>query len=99
MKKLLTILTTTSAAFLMSVGLMLVNTNNSKNVNVSYNAITYIQRHKTNGSKLIEIGYYKSGNKFIIEQIPTTVTVIAAELPKQITSLRTAFVGSRNNIT
>ncbi|CBW54469.1 Hypothetical protein, predicted transmembrane protein, DUF285 family [Mycoplasma mycoides subsp. capri LC str. 95010] len=77
---------------------MLVSDNNA-NINVSYNAITYVKRHKTSGNKLIEIGYYKSGNKFIIEQIPTTVTVIAAELPKEITSLRTAFVGSRNNVT
>ncbi|QVK01813.1 BspA family leucine-rich repeat surface protein [Mycoplasma mycoides subsp. capri] len=98
MKKLLTILTSSSAVFLIAAGFMLVSDNNA-NINVSYNAITYVKRHKTSGNKLIEIGYYKSGNKFMIEQIPTTVTVIAAELPKEITSLRTAFVGSRNNVT
>ncbi|UZK64454.1 BspA family leucine-rich repeat surface protein [Mycoplasma mycoides subsp. capri] len=97
MKKLLTILTSISSVFLIFAGPFLV-TNSNKDISVNYNAVTYIKDHKIEGSKLVDIGYYKWGNKYRIKQIPTTVTVIAAELPKEITSLRSAFVGSRNNI-
>nr|VZR99637.1 hypothetical protein MF5582_00183 [Mycoplasma feriruminatoris] len=97
MKKLLTILTSISAIFLVTASVILINKNKKDNT-VIYNAITYIKTHKRTGNKLTEIGYYRSGNKVIIQQIPTTVTVIDAELPKEITSLRNAFYGNRQGV-
>ncbi|WBX36422.1 BspA family leucine-rich repeat surface protein [Mycoplasma capricolum] len=97
MKKLLTILASSSVIFLITVSISMLN-NINKNYLVSYNAISWIKRHKTSGNMLIDIGYYKSGNSYIIQQIPPTISIIAAELPEQITSLRNAFYGNRQHI-
>ncbi|WFQ90140.1 BspA family leucine-rich repeat surface protein [Mycoplasma feriruminatoris] len=99
MKKLLTILTSTSAVFLITAGIVLANKQNNDNLRINYNSITYHQRNEVKGNKLVKIGYYQWGHHKRIEQIPPTVTVIAAELPKEITSLRNAFAGAKHNVT
>ncbi|WP_265493435.1 BspA family leucine-rich repeat surface protein [Mycoplasma mycoides] len=96
MKKLLTILTSTSAIFLITAGIVLVN--KEDNLRINYN-ITYYQRNEIKDGKLVKIGYYQWGKHKRIEQIPTTINVIAAQLPKEITSLRYAFAGARHNVT
>ncbi|CBW54236.1 BspA family leucine-rich repeat surface protein [Mycoplasma mycoides] len=96
MKKLLTILTSTSAIFLITAGIVLVN--KEDNLRINYN-ITYYQRNEIKDNKLVKIGYYQWGKHKRIEQIPTTINVIAAELPKEITSLRYAFAGAKHNVT
>ncbi|QVJ95125.1 BspA family leucine-rich repeat surface protein [Mycoplasma mycoides] len=97
MKKLLSIFTSTSAIFLITAGIVLVN-NKEDNLRINYN-ITYYQRNEIKDGKLVKIGYYQWGNHKRIEQIPTTINVIAAELPKEITSLRYAFAGAKHNVT
>ncbi|WP_036455252.1 BspA family leucine-rich repeat surface protein, partial [Mycoplasma mycoides] len=47
---------------------------------------------------LTKIGYKQSGNEVRIKTIPTTVTQINAQLPQEITSLKNAFVGNRQQI-
>ncbi|QVJ95907.1 BspA family leucine-rich repeat surface protein [Mycoplasma mycoides subsp. capri] len=96
MKKLLTILTSTSAIFLITAGIVLVN--KEDNLRINYN-LTYYQRNEIKDNKLVKIGYYQWGKHKRIEQIPTTINVIAAELPKEITSLRYAFAGAKHNVT
>ncbi|MDP4040149.1 BspA family leucine-rich repeat surface protein [Mycoplasma mycoides] len=96
MKKLLTILTSTSAIFLITAGIVLVN--KEDNLRINYN-LTYYQRNEIKDGKLVKIGYYQWGKHKRIEQIPTTINVIAAELPKEITSLRYAFAAARHNVT
>ncbi|WP_347938486.1 BspA family leucine-rich repeat surface protein [Mycoplasma feriruminatoris] len=100
MKKLLAILTSTSAVFLITVGIVLVNKQNNDNLRINYNIITQTRHEFADAgrTKLTKIGYYKWGNHYRIHQIPPTVTVIAAELPPQITSLRAAFVGAGHDI-
>ncbi|QVK01612.1 DUF285 domain-containing protein [Mycoplasma mycoides subsp. capri] len=97
MKKLLTILTSTSAIFLITAGIVLIN-NKEDNLRINYN-ITYYQRNEIKDGKLVKIGYYQWGKHKRIEQIPTTINVIAAQLPKEITSLRYAFAGAKHNVT
>ncbi|WP_347938388.1 BspA family leucine-rich repeat surface protein [Mycoplasma feriruminatoris] len=97
MKKLLAVLTSISAVFLLTAGVLVIE-NNNKSHKVAYNAISWIRRHKTSGDRLTDIGYYKSGSQYIIQQIPPTISVIAAELPEQITSLRNAFYGNKQHI-
>ncbi|UKS54079.1 Myrrcad domain-containing protein [Mycoplasma feriruminatoris] len=99
MKKLLTILTSTSAVFLITAGIVLVNKQNNDNLRINYN-FKYIKTNKLDSTRtrLLEIGYYQWNGHKRIQQIPPTVTVIAAQLPKEITSLRNAFAGAKHNV-
>ncbi|WP_434329428.1 BspA family leucine-rich repeat surface protein [Mycoplasma capricolum subsp. capricolum] len=98
MKKLLTILTTSSAVFLITAGVMIANKNSGVNSKVNYNSKVRETNHTTNGDRLTGIGYYLWNGHVRIKQIPPRVRVIAAELPEEITSLRAAFVGTIDNI-
>ncbi|WP_434338036.1 BspA family leucine-rich repeat surface protein [Mycoplasma capricolum] len=97
MKKLLTILTSISAVFLIATGIMLAKSHNSYNLSINYN-FTYIKRNRVEGDRLVEIGYYQWNGHKRIEQISPRVKIIAAQLPPEITSLRNAFAGARHNI-
>ncbi|QVK05850.1 BspA family leucine-rich repeat surface protein [Mycoplasma mycoides] len=97
MKKLLPIFMSFNTAFLVTSTILMV-THYNEDHKINYNAISWIKKHKTSGDRLTDIGYYKSGNNYIIQQIPPNVSVIAAELPEQITSLRNAFYGSKQRI-
>ncbi|WP_434328555.1 BspA family leucine-rich repeat surface protein [Mycoplasma capricolum subsp. capricolum] len=92
MKKLLTILTTSSAVFLITAGVMLANKNSVEN-NIYISKQIQRKPHKIEGDKLIEIGYYwdSRDRQVRIERIPPNVKVIAAQLPPIITSLKGAF--------
>ncbi|WP_434336214.1 BspA family leucine-rich repeat surface protein [Mycoplasma capricolum] len=95
MKKLLAILTSISAVFLITSGIMLVNENNLNN-RVIYNSRNK-KEHKVVNGRLVEIGYYVENGITRIVHIPYDVSVIAADLPREITSLKNAFV-TRSNI-
>ncbi|WP_369024598.1 BspA family leucine-rich repeat surface protein [Mycoplasma capricolum] len=97
MKKLLTILTSISAVFLIATGIMLAKSHNGYNLRINYN-FTYIKRNRVEGDRLVEIGYYQWNGHKRIEQISPRVKIIAAQLPPEITSLRNAFAGARHNI-
>nr|VZR97152.1 hypothetical protein MF5295_00171 [Mycoplasma feriruminatoris] len=96
-KKLLMFMSLNTMLLAISAISMMSNFNN-ENQKINYKAISWIKRHTKSGNKLTSIGYYKSGNNYIIEQIPPTISVIAAELPEQITSLRNAFYGNKQHI-
>ncbi|UKS53832.1 BspA family leucine-rich repeat surface protein [Mycoplasma feriruminatoris] len=102
MKKLLTILTSTSAVFLITAGVMLVNRNNGDNNKINYNSKGKKVEHQfadnKTKKKITKIGYYYKDGKAIISQIPPTVEVVAADLPEEITSLRNAFYGNRQGV-
>ncbi|WFQ93267.1 Myrrcad domain-containing protein [Mycoplasma feriruminatoris] len=102
MKKLLTILTSTSAVFLITAGVMLVNRNNGDNNKINYNVqgknVSHEFEDKITRKKITKIGYYYKGSQVIINQIPPTVEIIAADLPEEITSLRNAFFGNKQRI-
>ncbi|KEZ17659.1 Myrrcad domain-containing protein [Mycoplasma capricolum] len=91
MKKLLAILTTSSAVFLAVVGSALANNSNVSNVYISKQIEK--KSHKIENGKLTEIGYYWDSydRQVRIERIPHNVKVIAAQLPSIITSLKGAF--------
>ncbi|ADR23829.1 conserved domain protein [Mycoplasma leachii PG50] len=102
MKKLLTILTSCSAVFLITASIILVNKNNGENNIISYNAQANTKQHVVTGQglnrKITKIGYYKKNEKTIISQIPPTVSTIAADLPPEITSLEYAFTGNNQYV-
>ncbi|QVK05059.1 BspA family leucine-rich repeat surface protein [Mycoplasma mycoides] len=102
MKKLLTILTSCSFGFLITTSIILVNKNNGENNIISYNAqrkkVNHDFEDKRTRKKLTKVGYYYKGSQVIIDQIPPTVEVIAADLPEEITSLRNAFFGNKQNV-
>ncbi|QVJ96159.1 BspA family leucine-rich repeat surface protein [Mycoplasma mycoides subsp. capri] len=101
MRKLLTILTSSSAIFLIAAGLALTNNYNIEKEQLDYNNTSNTANHQfSDGTKkrLTKIGYYHHNGHVRISQIPPSVEVIDAELPEVITSLRTAFLGSTNNI-
>ncbi|MCK8462136.1 BspA family leucine-rich repeat surface protein [Mycoplasma capricolum subsp. capricolum] len=97
MKKLLTILTSISAVFLITAGIIVTKNHGDYNLRINYN-FTYIKRNKIEGDKLVEIGYYQWNGHKRIQQIPTTVKIISAQLPREITSLRSAFAGAKHDI-
>ncbi|CBV67447.1 Putative variable surface protein [Mycoplasma leachii 99/014/6] len=99
MKKLLTILTSCSAVFLITASIILVNKNNGEN-NIQINKQIKKKSHKYQGEKLTQIGYYWDNfeKQVRIEQIPSTVKVIAAQLPEEITSLKGAFQARTNDV-
>ncbi|ABC01771.1 BspA family leucine-rich repeat surface protein [Mycoplasma capricolum] len=97
MKKLLTILTSISAVFLITAGIIVTKNHDDYNLRINYN-FTYIKRNKIEGDKLVEIGYYQWNGHKRIQQIPTTVKIISAQLPREITSLRSAFAGAKHDI-
>ncbi|UZK64457.1 DUF285 domain-containing protein [Mycoplasma mycoides subsp. capri] len=102
MKKLLAILISSNVLFLITLGVFAHNYNNHINYAENYNSKRNIVGHEFSDSSkkvLSKIGYYNHGGKIRILQIPPTVEIIDADLPPQITSLRTAFVGSKHNIT
>ncbi|QVK02655.1 BspA family leucine-rich repeat surface protein [Mycoplasma mycoides] len=102
MKKLLTILTSCSFGFLITASIILVNKNNGENNIISYNSKIKETNHEfadpNTKRVLTKIGYKHSGNEVRIKTIPTTVTQINAQLPQEITSLKNAFVGNRQQI-
>ncbi|WP_434335170.1 BspA family leucine-rich repeat surface protein [Mycoplasma capricolum subsp. capricolum] len=97
MKKLLTILTTSSAVFLITVGVTIFNKFNNENTFYFSKKITPRQ-HKIENGVLKEVGYYLQGNKVRIHTIRYNVHTIDADLPEEITSLRSAFVGNNHAI-
>ncbi|WP_434329433.1 BspA family leucine-rich repeat surface protein [Mycoplasma capricolum subsp. capricolum] len=99
MKKLLTILTTSSAVFLITVGVMIANKNSNLHNDI-FNSQKRERPHKTDGHRLIEVGYYwdSHARQVRIRQIPPEIKTIAAQLPPEITSLKGAFQTIRNNI-
>ncbi|MDP4040809.1 BspA family leucine-rich repeat surface protein [Mycoplasma mycoides] len=102
MKKLLAILISSNVLFLITLGVFAHNYNNHINYAENYNSKRNIAEHEFSDSSkkvLSKVGYYNHGGKMRISQIPPTVEIIDADLPPQITSLRTAFVGSKHNIT
>ncbi|KKW61219.1 Myrrcad domain-containing protein [Mycoplasma capricolum] len=101
MKKLLTILTTSSAVFLITAGVMLANkeTNKSDGLILNYNNKITRKEHTIRGDVLTDIGYYWDNGQVRIQQIPQTVKTISAQLPELITSLKGAFQTRVNDIT
>ncbi|WP_434342512.1 BspA family leucine-rich repeat surface protein [Mycoplasma capricolum] len=97
MKKLLTILTTSSAVFLITAGITLFNKFNNENTFYFSKKITPRQ-HKIENGVLKEVGYYLQGNKVRIHTIRYDVHTIDADLPEEITSLRSAFVGNNHAV-
>ncbi|WP_434325672.1 BspA family leucine-rich repeat surface protein [Mycoplasma leachii] len=97
MKKLLTILTTSSAVFLITAGVMLANKNSNKNL-ILFNKDKESKEHRIVNGVLKEIGYYKAGKDIRIKFIPHNVHTIDATLPDKITSLKNAFVGNKQQI-
>ncbi|CEA12211.1 BspA family leucine-rich repeat surface protein [Mycoplasma capricolum subsp. capripneumoniae] len=98
MKKLLTILTTSSAVFLITAGVMLSNKNSNKDDKIAFNQKVQNKEHVIEGGVLKEVGYYKDGNKVRIKPIRYDVTIIDAELPKEITSLKNAFSSNKQMV-
>ncbi|QVK09504.1 BspA family leucine-rich repeat surface protein [Mycoplasma mycoides] len=102
MKKLLTILISSNALLLITLGVFAHNYNKGINHVENYNSKRNVVEHEFSDSSkkvLSKVGYYNHGGKMRISQIPPTVEIIDADLPPQITSLRTAFIGSKHNIT
>ncbi|WP_434333164.1 BspA family leucine-rich repeat surface protein [Mycoplasma capricolum] len=97
MKKLLTILTTSSAVFLITVGVMLANKNSNRNL-ILFNKGKESKKHRIEHGVLKEIGYYREGKDIRIQFIPYNVHTIDATLPEKITSLKNAFVGNTQQI-
>ncbi|WP_434329058.1 BspA family leucine-rich repeat surface protein [Mycoplasma capricolum subsp. capricolum] len=97
MKKLLTILTTSSAVFLITAGVMIANKNSNKNL-LLFNNDRERKEHKIEHGVLKEIGYYREGKDIRIQFIPYNVHTIDATLPEKITSLKNAFVGNTQQI-
>ncbi|WP_434342513.1 BspA family leucine-rich repeat surface protein [Mycoplasma capricolum] len=97
MKKLLTILTTSSAVFLITAGGMLANKNSNRNL-ILFNKSKESKRHRIEHGVLKEIGYYRDGKDIRIQFIPYNVHTIDATLPEKITSLKNAFVGNTQQI-
>ncbi|QVJ96360.1 BspA family leucine-rich repeat surface protein [Mycoplasma mycoides] len=98
MKKLLTMLGISSSIFLITTGIILSSKDNHSSMEtISFN-VNYLKRHKITGNKLEDIGYYKEGNLVRIEHIPYNVEIIACDLPREITSLKNAFVTRTNDI-
>ncbi|WP_434337597.1 BspA family leucine-rich repeat surface protein [Mycoplasma capricolum] len=103
MKKLLTMLTASSAVFLAVVGSALAN-NSNRNSSLLYSKSNDSANHEFQTlqggiyKKLTKIGYYREGQHIRIRTIPATVVEIAADLPSQITSLKNAFVGNNQNV-
>ncbi|WBX36427.1 BspA family leucine-rich repeat surface protein [Mycoplasma capricolum] len=100
MKKLLTILTTSSAVFLITAGVVLANKNSNLHNDIFFNSQKRERPHKTDGHRLIEVGYYwdNHARQVRIRQIPPEIKTIAAQLPPEITSLKGAFQTIKNNI-
>lgn len=99
MKKLLTMLSISSSIFLITTGAILINKITDRDVETLTFNVNYLKRHKiTGGNKLEEIDYYKEGNLVRIEHIPYNVEIIACDLPREITSLKNAFVTRTNDI-
>ncbi|ACU78842.1 BspA family leucine-rich repeat surface protein [Mycoplasma mycoides] len=99
MKKLLTILTSCSAIFLVFASTTLVKNSNNKNIVINYNSKNISKEHTIQGDRLTEIGYKTENGQVRIKEIPHTVNVIAAQLPTEITSLKGAFQTRLNDIT
>ncbi|QVK09503.1 BspA family leucine-rich repeat surface protein [Mycoplasma mycoides] len=98
MKRLLTILTSSSTVFLLSAGVFIVNRNNIQN-NFYFNKKKPIARpHKIENGVLKEVGYYLQGNRVRVHTISFQVHTIDADLPEEVNSLRSAFVGNNNNV-
>ncbi|WP_434335747.1 BspA family leucine-rich repeat surface protein [Mycoplasma capricolum subsp. capricolum] len=97
MKKLLTILTTSSAVFLITAGVVLANKNSNKNL-LLFNKDKESKEHKIEHGVLKEIGYYRDGKDIRIKTIRYDVHTIDADLPEKITSLKNAFVGNTQQI-
>ncbi|QIN43322.1 BspA family leucine-rich repeat surface protein [Mycoplasma capricolum subsp. capripneumoniae] len=97
---MLTILTTSSAVFLITAGVVLANKNSNFYNDIFFNLQKRERPHKINGHRLIEVGYYwdSYARQVRIRQIPAKIKTIAAELPPEITSLKGAFQTIRNNI-
>ncbi|AIZ55674.1 Myrrcad domain-containing protein [Mycoplasma mycoides] len=100
MKKLLTILTTSSAVFLITAGVMLANkeTNKSDGLTLNYNNKITKKEHTIRGDVLTDIGYYWDNGQVRIQQIPQWVKTISAQLPELISSLKGAFQARLNPI-
>ncbi|QVK05058.1 BspA family leucine-rich repeat surface protein [Mycoplasma mycoides] len=100
MKKLLTLLTSCSFGFLITTSIILVNKNNGEN-NIQINKQITKKDHKYQGEKLTEVGYYWDNHEkqVRIQKIPPTIKVIAAPLPKEITSLKGAFSTRSDDVT
>ncbi|WP_434336215.1 BspA family leucine-rich repeat surface protein [Mycoplasma capricolum] len=98
MKKLLTILTTSSAVLLVVIGASITNKYNNEN-KIYFNKNITPRKHRIENGVLKEVGYYIQGSKVRIHTISYDVHTIDADLPEVITSLRSAFVGNNNNVT
>ncbi|QVK02835.1 BspA family leucine-rich repeat surface protein [Mycoplasma mycoides] len=98
MKKLLTMLSISSSIFLIATGIILSSKDNYSSMKTISLNVNYLKRHKIIGNKLEDIGYYKEGNLVRIEHIPYNVEIIACDLPREITSLKNAFVTRTNDI-
>ncbi|WBX36421.1 hypothetical protein [Mycoplasma capricolum] len=90
MKKLLTILTISSAVFLITAGFMLANKFNENTFYFSKKITP--RQHKIENGVLKEVGYDVLSNGTIqIKRIDYKVKTIAAPLPEEITSLKGVF--------
>ncbi|WFQ94926.1 BspA family leucine-rich repeat surface protein [Mycoplasma feriruminatoris] len=98
MKKILTILTSCSAAFLVSAGVVIVNKNNVENKIYLNKKKPTPRQHKIENGVLKEVGYYVQGNRVRIHTITSEVHTIDADLPEEVNSLRSAFVGNNNDV-
>ncbi|WFQ90751.1 BspA family leucine-rich repeat surface protein [Mycoplasma feriruminatoris] len=101
MKKILTVLISSSTISLIVASVTLTNNYHNQNYKLDYNLSNYVRHQFSDHTRkvLTKVGYYKQNGKYRILQIPPTVEVIDAELPEIITSLRAAFVGATHDIT
>ncbi|WP_434328552.1 BspA family leucine-rich repeat surface protein [Mycoplasma capricolum subsp. capricolum] len=103
MKKLLAILSSVSFLFLIIISSLLVNSNNNEKSSIFYNKSSESTDHELQTvwgvyKRLTKIGYRREGRHIRIKTIPATVVEIAADLPREITSLKNAFVGNNQNV-
>ncbi|WP_434343609.1 BspA family leucine-rich repeat surface protein [Mycoplasma sp. 06067-C1-B144P-99-0482-3] len=97
MKKLLTILSISSSIFLITTTTLAISNYHNNNY-LNFNQQIISKEHKIEDGVLKEVGYYLDNGVIRIKGINYKVRVIAAELPKEIKSLKGAFQTNNNNI-
>ncbi|QVK09358.1 BspA family leucine-rich repeat surface protein [Mycoplasma mycoides] len=97
MKKLLTMLSISSSIFLITTATLGISNYHNKNY-LHFSQRNISKEHKIENGVLKEVGYYLDNGVIRIKGINYKVHVIAAQLPKEIKSLKGAFQTNNNNI-
>ncbi|ACU78792.1 BspA family leucine-rich repeat surface protein [Mycoplasma mycoides] len=101
MKKLLTIVGMGTSIFMFSSSLILLNNYNNSNKynNIYFSELKSREHEIDKNGKLTKVGYTVLQNGVVeIKHLNYKVKTIAAELPKEVTSLKNAFVQNSNQI-